>query len=80
MFDKLYNKILKFFTSKTYKQYNGYLIFWISYQPDKPEPNVFMNGLHPDMKQDKELVELCQKLADRIRLHKDKFDELLEDK
>lgn len=67
MINKLIDSYAKYLQMKSKSKFNGELIFYIVYNPEQPSPNVYFNGLHPDYRDDEEMVELCERIAEKVR-------------
>jgi len=71
-------KLTKWFVQKAFNKHGGHCVFYITYNNKLPAPNVWMHSTNIELQNDVILNELLKLVADRVRLHKDKFDELLE--
>lgn len=71
--------LYKRLTRKLFKQFDGILMFYVVYRPDKEIPNVFHHHIHPDLKEDKDLMEALEFASIRIRTFYENHLDLLEE-
>lgn len=71
--------LLKWMARRHYRKYDGILISYIVYKPEKEGKNVFTHDLHPDIEQDEVLKDLLGAAADRIRMFYKERPDLLEE-
>lgn len=63
----LLDKLIDKFENRQNKRFNGFLLFYVVYDPRQSGKNVFSYSIDPELRQDTELNYHLQRAADIIR-------------